>query len=244
MTIIINNTPTISSEVTSLANNFTAANTFSGALTTGLKVSGTTANGSSIFAGSTTVTSQNLVLVANDNATGNAADAIQLKCQPNTNAILTLSGNGTAADQLALRLNNGAVLTIGDAISNQKKITSANNTLDDGTNGAISIKGGLTFAGITPKSSGSPYTVLAADYAIVVTTGAGGYTVTLPAATGSGRQLVIIKADSGAGAVTVSRAGADTIEGATSVSLATQYKKSVLLDGASAVWYDLSASLV
>ncbi len=110
------------------------------------------------------------------------------------------------------------------------------------------VSGAIKTAGIdyniTAKSSGSPYTVLGDDDIISVTTGASAYTVTLPASTGNGRRVVVIKADSGVGAVTVARAGADTIEGATSVSLATQFKKCHLIDYASGLWMDLAANLI
>ena len=44
--------------------------------------------------------------------------------------------------------------------------------------------------------------------------------------------------------VTVSRAGADTIEGATTISLTTQYKKAVLQSDGTSVWYDLTTNLI
>ena len=90
------------------------------------------------------------------------------------------------------------------------------------TFGAITTTAGSAI-GITAKSSGSPYTVLSTDEFIVVTTGGSGYTVDLPAASANaGRKIIIVKADSGAGAVTVTPAGADTIEGSATKSLTTQ----------------------
>ena len=104
---------------------------------------------------------------------------------------------------------------------------------------AITTTAGLA-SGATLKSSGSPYTVLSTDEVIIVTTGAGGYTVDLPAAsTNAGRKLIIIKADSGAGAITVTPAGADTIEGSATKSLTSQYNKIGLISDGSSIWYDL-----
>lgn len=75
-------------------------------------------------------------------------------------------------------------------------------------------------------STSSNYTVTETDgYEYIdVTTGAGGITITLPAASVSaGRPLTIKKVDSGVGRLTVTRAGSDTIDGLTSVTGKTQY---------------------
>ncbi len=100
---------------------------------------------------------------------------------------------------------------------------------------------GVLLAPVTPKSSGSPYSVAATDEVILVTTGGSGYTVNLPAASTAGRKVLIIKADSGAGAVTVSRAGSDTIEGATSKTVSSQYGKVGLVSDGTSTWYDLGS---
>jgi hypothetical protein len=55
--------------------------------------------------------------------------------------------------------------------------------------------------------------------------------------------VVIVKTDSSAHAVTVSRAGTDTIQGATTQALSTQYKKLTLISGGSGAWYDVGAQL-
>lgn len=85
-----------------------------------------------------------------------------------------------------------------------------------------------------PKSAS--YTATIQDFYIPSTGGAGGITITLPAATGTGQLLLIKKIDSGAGAVTVDRAGTDTIDGETSFSLDTQYDLLFIQDGASGRW--------
>ena len=74
-------------------------------------------------------------------------------------------------------------------------------------------------------SSGSPYTPVANDEVLEITTGGSGYTVDLPAASAvAGRRLVVIKADSGAGAVTVTPNGGDTIDGASSLTISSQVR--------------------
>jgi hypothetical protein len=74
--------------------------------------------------------------------------------------------------------------------------------------------------------SSANYTITTTDgYGLIyVSTGASNRTITLPAASANtGRRIVIKKLDSGSGAAVVTRAGADTIEGLTSVSLTRQY---------------------
>lgn len=97
---------------------------------------------------------------------------------------------------------------------------------------------GAYYSHITASSS-SPYTIGAADEVVLVTTGASAFTLNLPAATATGRKLLIIKVDSGAGAVTVTPNGSDTIEGAGTKSLSSQYAKIGLIDGVSTAWSDI-----
>lgn len=65
----------------------------------------------------------------------------------------------------------------------------------------------------------------------------GAITITLPAANSSNGQFFFIKKiDSSANSVTVSRAGSDTIDGATSFTLATQYKYVILQNDNVSKW--------
>lgn len=65
----------------------------------------------------------------------------------------------------------------------------------------------------------------------------GAITANLPAATGSGLQLVFIKTDASGNAVTVDGSGSETINGATTKVLAARYDKVTVIDAASGVWY-------
>jgi hypothetical protein len=65
---------------------------------------------------------------------------------------------------------------------------------------------------------------------------AGAFTVNLPAAS-TRKRYHIKKKDVTANAVTISAAGADTIEGSASKSLATQYKSYTLYSDGSTTWY-------
>lgn len=64
----------------------------------------------------------------------------------------------------------------------------------------------------------------------------GAITINLPAATGR-KRFHIKKIDSSVNAVTINRAGSDTIQGSASVSLATQYNSRTLYSDGSSIWY-------
>jgi hypothetical protein len=80
-------------------------------------------------------------------------------------------------------------------------------------------------------------------HTLLVDATSGNKTITLPVASATnvnGRYYVVIKSDSSANTVTVTRAGSDTIEGATTVVLTAQYQKTKLQAyGAGSIWYIL-----
>lgn len=229
---------------------FTGVVTFSGEsandtaviVTNALQVSGVTDNSNSIYAGASSSILQTLTIVANDTSQTTQQDQLNLYANNDQDVGIAIIHGSTGVQ--TIRFDNGGNLgafQIGDQSSKPLLVKTSNITLDDGS-GTMTTQGRKQ--NITPKSTGSPYTAVAADDVISVTTGAGGYTVNLPAATGTGRRIIVIKADNGAGAVTVTPNGADTIEGGANKSLANQYKKCALIDYASAVWLDLAANLI
>lgn len=81
------------------------------------------------------------------------------------------------------------------------------------------------------------YSVLAGDAIVLVDSTGGAFTVTLPAATGSGRILTFKKTDVAANAVTLDGAGAETIDGAaTNTDIDAQWDTLTIVDGASGAW--------
>lgn len=73
---------------------------------------------------------------------------------------------------------------------------------------------------------------------ILATGGGGGITITLPAASlNRGKVYRVKKVDAGAGAVTVTRAGADTIDGAANYGLAAQYDAVTIVSDGAATWH-------
>jgi hypothetical protein len=97
-----------------------------------------------------------------------------------------------------------------------------------------------TIGSTSVNNISSNYTVLNNDNYTTIngTPGASDITVTLPsAASNPGRVLTIIKTDSASGAVIVSRAGSDTINGATSIRLSSQYESiTIICDSVTNTW--------
>lgn len=99
-----------------------------------------------------------------------------------------------------------------------------------GVSGTVIIGSSTSTTTITGGQKGSvvaktaDYTVTAFDYIITVDATAGNVTLTLPAASASvGQAYRIKRLDGSVNTITVARAGADTIDGATSATLVTQY---------------------
>lgn len=103
------------------------------------------------------------------------------------------------------------------------------------TLGGLSYSAALFVKGIVSMSGDLSAT--ATDRYIRCTAASGGNrTYTLPAATGSGRVLELKKIDSGTSACVVDGSGAETIDGATTVTISAQYDKVSVIDVASGVW--------
>lgn len=88
--------------------------------------------------------------------------------------------------------------------------------------------------------SNSPYTAIALKDCTVIWDASGGdCTQNLPAATRSGKIFYFKKIDSSANTVTITPDGTDTIDGAASFVLDTQWQSVTIQDGASGAWYIL-----
>lgn len=100
---------------------------------------------------------------------------------------------------------------------------------------SVNFTGRVRFGALASKSA--DYAVTATDCTILATGGAGGITITLPAANASSNIVIVRKVDAGVGVITVARAGSDTIDGATSITLSAQYDTCVLLSDGSGAWH-------
>lgn len=101
----------------------------------------------------------------------------------------------------------------------------------------VNFDGRVRLGGLASKNA--DYAMGSTDCAILATGGAAGITITLPAANTASQLVIITKVDAGVGVITVSRAGADAIEGATSVTLTAQYDKCVLYSDGAGTWHRL-----
>jgi len=108
---------------------------------------------------------------------------------------------------------------------------------DGGTSGERYHLTNSQHSSITSLNTYTTTQALTSDNGYVLCDATGGiFTVTLPAAS-SRKRLHIKKIDGSANAVTVQRAGADSIEGATSLALTTQYKSCTLYSDGTSTWY-------
>lgn len=167
-------------------------------------------------------------------------------CDPNA----TLDGNGNAGfNSLTLTGSGGTVQTWTEAASpgapasaGQENLyidsTTHNLTCINHTSGTCfnltATNVAETVTGINNASS--PYSVLTTDAVIRCDATSGNVSITLPAATGGKREIEAKKIDSSANTCTLARAGSDTIDGATSIVLSTQYATARIHDAASGVW--------
>lgn len=102
------------------------------------------------------------------------------------------------------------------------------------TDGSLKVGGSVRHTILTKTTT---YTAVGSDAVLRADATGGAFTITLPAVSAaSGQRIQIKKIDSSANAVTISRAGADTIEGATTISLATQWTFATLINDGTSVW--------
>ena len=167
-------------------------------------------------------------------------------CDPNA----TLDGNGNAGfNSLTLTGTGGTVQTWTETsppgapasagqdnfwVDSTTHLWSCINHTSGTCFNLTAIQVAETVTGITNASS--PYSVLTADAVIRCDATSGNVSITLPAATGGKREIEAKKIDSSANTCTLARSGSDTIDGATSVVLSTQYASARIQDSASGVW--------
>lgn len=144
---------------------------------------------------------------------------------------------GSAAGDGGLRVASGKVLLFGD--------TTVRLTLDG--SGHATIAGYMKSAGqrvAVATKTNTDYTLTTTDYMVGFSTGNTSRAALLPAATGSGQRYHIFKSDTGTGTVVITRAGSDTINGASIQTItANQYRYAVVTDFASGVWIMSPSSL-
>jgi hypothetical protein len=106
-------------------------------------------------------------------------------------------------------------------------------------NTTLQVNGGVS---VGTKSESSDYSMSSSDFVILAKAASKAVTITLPPASNTGQMVNIKKVDSSANSVTIQRHGTDTIEGAASKALNSQYAGLSLVAGGDGVWYVVSSS--
>ena len=107
---------------------------------------------------------------------------------------------------------------------------------DVSATGSLDISGAQT-VNVTAVSDGT-HAVAATDYVLSCDSAGGTIAITLPAASSVGRVLHVVDATGSAStnAITINRAGSDTIQGDTSLAISSDYAAATLVNSAAGKW--------
>lgn len=94
----------------------------------------------------------------------------------------------------------------------------------------------IAYYTISKAYADTPYTITSEVGHLRVNATGGNVVVNLPASTGLGRLVTVIKTDASANTVTVTRAGSDVINGANTYVLAAQYDVVQMIDATAGNW--------
>lgn len=181
-------------------------------------------------------------------ATASAASASTASTQASnaSTSASNASTSATAAATSASSASGSATTATTQASASSTSATaaasSATSAAASATSAAAAAASGM-YSAVQDKSAA--YTVVTGDAGdlIRVTTTAGAVTITLPLISGQsdGFKIAVVKWSSDANAVTVARSGSDTINGATSYSIATQYSSATFVaDFETDQWFAVS----
>ena len=253
----------ISANVTSVAGNATNINAVAGNATNINTVAGNNANVTTVAGISANVTSvagnsTNINAVAgnatninavnsnstNINTVAGAASAVNTNAT-NISSINTNASNITAIQNAA---TNAATATTQAGIATTQATnasTSATNASNSAAAAAASAASGM-YSAVQDKSAN--YTVVAGDAGdlIRVTTTSGAITITLPAIStvSDGFKIAVVKWTSDSNQVTVQRSSSNTINGATSVTIGSQYSQIIFVaDFETNTWFASQSGL-
>jgi len=232
----------ISANVTSVAGNSSNINTVAGISANVTTVAGISANVTTVAGISANVTSvagnsTNINAVAGNATNINAVNA-------NSTNINTVAAANTAIGTVSTNIAsvNTAATNIAAIIDAPNQATAAANSA---TAAAASAAAGM-YSAVQDKSAN--YTVVAGDAGdlIRVTTTSGAITITLPtiSTVGDGFKVAIVKWTGDSNAVNVVRSSTNTINGATSATIGSQYSSTIFVaDFETNQWFAASSGL-
>ena len=232
----------ISANVTSVAGNSSNINTVAGISANVTTVAGISANVTTVAGISANVTSvagnsTNINAVASNATNINAVNA-------NATNINTVAGVNANVTTVATN-----IASVNTAATNIAAIIDAPNQATAAANSAIAAAASAAsgmYSAVQDKSAN--YTVVAGDAGdlIRVTTTSGAVTITLPtiSTVSDGFKIAIVKWTGDANAVTVSRSSTNTINGATSATIGSQYSQTIFVaDFETNQWFAASSGL-
>lgn len=260
----INTVATDIANVNTVGNNISNVNTvagISGNVTTvaGISANVTTVatNNANVTTVATNIANVNAVAGNNANVTAVAGNATNINAvagnATNINAVNANSANinTVAGSNTAINTVSTNIVAVNSAYTNLAAIIDAPNQAAAAANSAAqaaaSAASGM-YSAVQDKSAN--YTIVAADAGdlIRVTTTSGAITITLPliGSTGitDGFKIAIVKWTADANAVNIARSGSNTINGATSAQIGSQYSQIILVaDAETGTWFASQSGL-
>jgi hypothetical protein len=116
--------------------------------------------------------------------------------------------------------------------------TAGTNTTQVATTAFVTTAVSNAATTIAVASKTAAYTITSNDGLVLADVSGGAFSLTLPAASSnSGKILRVKKKDSSTNSVTISRAGSDLIDGATSKTLSIQYESLTLISDGTSTWH-------
>jgi hypothetical protein len=231
---------TLSAAILQVSNNSTNINAVAGNATNINTVAGNSTNINTVAGISSNVTtvagvSSNVTTVANNISAVNT----------NASNITAIQNASTNATNAATSATNAAASASAAASSASTASTQASNAANSAALAAAAAASGL-YSAVQDKNAN--YTVVAADAGDLfrVTTTGGAVTITLPliSSVTDGFKVAIVKWTGDTNAVTIQRSGGDTINGATSQSIGSQYSQvTVVADFETNQWFAVTSGL-
>ena len=223
-------------DINTVADNITNVNTVATNIASVNSVAGNTTNINAVNANSTNINAVNSNKTNIDTVAGNNTN-ITTVAGISAN-VTTVAGSNTAVTTVATNIT-----AVNSAYTNLAAIidapTQAANAANSAAQAAASAASGM-YSAVQDKSAN--YTIVAGDAGdlIRVTTTSGSITITLPliSGVGDGFKVAVVKWTSDSNVVNIARSGSNTINGATSAQIGSQYSQIIFVaDLETGTWF-------